>query len=68
MFNSVTSGIAFVLHSLISAPLAIFKHRKKRTAADRILEGRGMKEYNSRLFYRVEQKERHMERRDHVEA
>ena len=53
MFHSVARGIAFVLHSLISAPLAVLKHRKKKTAADRILEDRGMKEYNSRLFHRA---------------
>ena len=68
MFHSVARSIAFVLHSLISAPLAVLKHRKKKTAADRILEDRGMKEYNSRLFHRAEQKEREIERRDRVEA
>ena len=67
MFHSVTRGIAFVLHSLISAP-TIFKKRKKRTAADRILEGRGLKEYNSRLFYQAEQEQQSVDRQDHVEA
>ncbi len=68
MFHSVTRGIAFVLHILVSAPSATFKKRKKRNAADRILEGRGLKEYNSRLFIRAEQERGHVELQDHVEA
>ena len=72
MFHSVARAIASVLLAPISVVSALIGFRRKeKTAADRILEKRGLKAadiYNARLGHRMKQEEHRIESQDHVEA
>ena len=72
MFHSVMRGIAHVLLAPVSTIYALFIFRnEKKTAADRILEKRGLKAadiYSSRLDYRVKEKEQHTELQERLQA
>ena len=72
MFQSVTRGIALVLLAPVSAISALVRFRKQeKTAADRILEKRGLKAadvYSSRLDSRMNEEEQCIELQERLEA
>ena len=72
MFQSVARGIALVLLAPVSAISALLRFRtQEKTAADRILEKRGLKTadtHGSHLDSRVKEEEQRIEIQERLEA